>query len=370
MFRILFTLLIFVVVQFSSWINQDNTYSIGQLSHGLFDDIIGGISNEYPTATNPDAAWEIAEPEFEFYENLGITKEEIIDFLEGRLSRNGYPLISEAAYIESTFTLDGIGTFLGSKYTLVNGIDFYFLTDSDTEDLKQFAFYTDTEKLSVEEYQLLGYLNGSIPFLFEPDTYTELDQELGLSSNETHQETFAFGEDREYYFYKNDGQSCFYAIPFAGELITLDQIDLFNNDTDPGNGLSDPEKDKTAQETPAPSTQAPAQVVSQPTFTGGTCTDIDVYTGMPASIVSKFLTTDIIMIAGRLSGISGQQNMIISWVYPNGATESRRVYYMTNNETTNIGYYGYETGAGSGSVSVSLESTGEVLATYYFTVVE
>ena len=43
-------------------------------------------------------------------------------------------------------------------------------------------------------------------------------------------------------------------------------------------------------------------------------------------------------------------------------------YYTKNNETINTGYSAEYIGSGSGSESVILQSTGQTLATYYFTV--
>jgi len=106
-----------------------------------------------------------------------------------------------------------------------------------------------------------------------------------------------------------------------------------------------------------------------PSFSGSTCLDIDYNTGMPVSNVTEFEGTDNVFIAGCLQGVSGENTLTIQWVFPDGYVEETKQYYIKNGETICVGFEANYIGNGSGSVSVILDSTGNVLATYYYTIV-
>lgn len=107
--------------------------------------------------------------------------------------------------------------------------------------------------------------------------------------------------------------------------------------------------------------------MGNPSFVGSTCLQIDYNdTGMPISDVTSFKGTDNVMIAGRLCGVVGKNNLVIRWTFPNGFVEESKLYYIENGETINEGRVAKEIGFGTGSVSVILESTRTVLATYNF----
>ena len=91
---------------------------------------------------------------------------------------------------------------------------------------------------------------------------------------------------------------------------------------------------------------------------------------MPHKNVTSFTMKDVVMIAGKLSGVTGENNIVIRWRFPNGAIDDDMQYYVKNNDTINIGISAEWIGSGSGSVSVILQKTGETLATYYFTVAD
>ena len=107
-----------------------------------------------------------------------------------------------------------------------------------------------------------------------------------------------------------------------------------------------------------------------PSFTGSTCLDIDSDTGMPASKVTHFTITDDVIVAGRLSGVLGENNLIVRIVCPDGTVDDTLQYYIVNNETINVGTNAEWIGVGNGTAQVILERTGEVLATYSFVVSE
>lgn len=107
-----------------------------------------------------------------------------------------------------------------------------------------------------------------------------------------------------------------------------------------------------------------------PSFNGGTCLDIDYNTGMPAYIVSQFTLNDDIMVAGCLSGVTGENNLIVRFICPDGTTDDTLQYYIVNNETINTALNADYIGVGTGTVQVILEATGQVLATYAYTITE
>ena len=109
------------------------------------------------------------------------------------------------------------------------------------------------------------------------------------------------------------------------------------------------------------------EVVS-PAFEGSTCLNIDVNTGMPESNITSFVSTDRVIVAGRLTGITDKTNLIFQWEFPNGTTNEDKLYNLENDRTINMGYYAENMGSGNGSVSVILETTNETLATYNYTI--
>ena len=106
-----------------------------------------------------------------------------------------------------------------------------------------------------------------------------------------------------------------------------------------------------------------------PSFIGSTCLSIDIYNdGMPASNVTNFVGSDTVVVAGRLIGVTGENTITIRWTFPDGTTYDDKNYYMKDGDTTNIGLSAEYIGSGTGSVSIILDSTGVVLATYYYTI--
>ena len=164
---------------------------------------------------------------------------------------------------------------------------------------------------------------------------------------------------------------CYYVPEFSDKVyltfMTLDSESvLFDEKTEDWlMGLAKPNSE-TVSKTKATENKSKTSK-SKPTFIGSTCLDTDT-DGMPLSNVTSFSSGDYVIIAGKLSGVSGENNLIIRWRYPDGTVEDVMQYYMNNNETTNNGILADLIGNGSGSVSVILESTGEELCCYYYTV--
>ena len=142
-------------------------------------------------------------------------------------------------------------------------------------------------------------------------------------------------------------------------------VDVPSSDTTSSPETTASNNTNTTPATPQQNTPTP----STPFFTGSTCLEIDYNgDGMPVSNVTSFTGTDTVVIAGRLEGVTGENNLTLRWVFPDGFVEEDKYYYTRNGETINLGKSAEYIGSGSSSVSVILDSTGEVLATYYFTV--
>jgi hypothetical protein len=183
----------------------------------------------------------------------------------------------------------------------------------------------------------------------------------------------------EFYFvYQTGTDNLVYAI-FDGEVIyndgyvpTADLIKKLVTTTAPTKITKDnaetPKTNNTQSNQGQTSNTKPVQTASKPTFTGSMCHGININTGMPANNVSSFDISDNVMFAGQLTGVSGENNLIFRWTFPDGSTQDDMCYYLKNGETTNNGHYASNLGTGSGSVTVILESTGETLATYYYTI--
>ncbi len=105
-----------------------------------------------------------------------------------------------------------------------------------------------------------------------------------------------------------------------------------------------------------------------PSFNGNLCTAIDTETGLPVDNVDAFYLNQRICIAGCLQDIAGENDVILRWNFPDGSTDDVSLYGITENDAFNTGYNCADLGSGYGSVSVILQSSGEHLATFYFTI--
>lgn len=126
---------------------------------------------------------------------------------------------------------------------------------------------------------------------------------------------------------------------------------------------------KHEKTTKKPSESTTKKPITKPTFTGDLCTNIDFYTGMPKYITSEFELTENICVAGKLSGVSGENNLVVRFTFPDGSTEDTMQYYIPNNDTIQVAIYAGDIGVGNGNVQVIFEETNEVLATYNYTIV-
>ena len=89
-----------------------------------------------------------------------------------------------------------------------------------------------------------------------------------------------------------------------------------------------------------------------------------------AKVSSQEKIGNLIIVDGTLNGVSAPQDIVMTCNYPNGKTLA-----ITRKNVSNYGnvFYPFETkvgGLGAGYITVSLASTGKVLAKYNFTVIE
>lgn len=101
-------------------------------------------------------------------------------------------------------------------------------------------------------------------------------------------------------------------------------------------------------------------------FEGGICSEIDDWgDGMPTDNNTEFVDGDNICLAGRLIGIQSETAITLKWCLPDGTVEYNN-FSRSNSEAFNLGKM--YCGIGNGSVTITLDSTGEVLGYYEFTV--
>lgn len=105
-----------------------------------------------------------------------------------------------------------------------------------------------------------------------------------------------------------------------------------------------------------------------PSVIGGVGTGVDLETELIFGTITEFHNPGIVWTAGIVNGITGEQNMIFHWVFPNGGVVDEMRYCFKNNQSFQVGRYSGNMGYGNGSVSVSLAATGETLAVYNYTV--
>jgi hypothetical protein len=148
-----------------------------------------------------------------------MTRAEILDYLNRSLGQNNYPTIRTD---KNTVTaLPGHENLVYERYGLIDGISFYFFIDTTSDSLVQFVYYVDQSKLAPEDSPLLVYLSSALPYLFEPDTFTELDRELGLSSVSSEEDfsKSATREERDYYYIVSGGSLCLIVTPAGEDII-------------------------------------------------------------------------------------------------------------------------------------------------------
>ncbi len=102
-------------------------------------------------------------------------------------------------------------------------------------------------------------------------------------------------------------------------------------------------------------------------FVGHLCTDTN-SAGMPANDKTIFHSYEFVTIAGKLTGVTGKNNITLRWVFPNGHITDEKIYELKNGETTSQGMR--DIGIGEGSVTVIFDKTGETLGYFPFTIVD
>ena len=154
---------------------------------------------------------------------IALTKYEIIKTMDGRLKENNFPTFSNASKTKTTENIAGLGDVTLEVYGLTNGMFFGFYSDIKTGELLQLAYVVDRNKLSAGAYQALGFVNVSLPYLFEKDTYKDLDKKLGMNSDKKTFEAEAAGTERQYYYLKADNLSSLYVYPVGEEILVRAQ---------------------------------------------------------------------------------------------------------------------------------------------------
>ena len=102
-------------------------------------------------------------------------------------------------------------------------------------------------------------------------------------------------------------------------------------------------------------------------FVGHLCTDTN-SAGMPANDKTIFHSYEFVTIAGKLTGVTGKNNITLRWVFPNGHITDEKIYELKNGETTSQGMR--DIGIGDGSVTVIFDKPGETLGYFPFTIVD
>lgn len=329
---------------------------------------------------------------------IGLSKYEIIKMLDERLKEHDYPTFSNASKTISTLKMEVIGDVTYEVYTLANGLSFGFYSDIKTDELLQFVYAVDRNRLPASAYGGSAFISASLPFLLERDTYEDLEKRLEMTSDKKYIDAKDAGTERQYYYFKEDNLSGLYVYPVGEEILvraaettpspsaetpaTLSPSDSSEaqssapaqQQTQP---TSQPIQNTSSQLTPRMSSDTPQPSKSEsdlelqpetpspepvpkdnPTFKGGILLGGEV----------EF--NESIMFNGMLSGISSPQDLYITCHYPNGTTGNTTIENVRNGDYV---YYYFKTedgGLGSGTLTVELVSTGEVLAKYKFTVIE
>jgi CCR4-NOT transcriptional regulation complex, NOT5 subunit len=357
----------------------------------LFNEVVSSVSLE-----NNDQA----------SAGIDLTKYEIIKMMDGRLKKYNYPTFSKATKNESTVNIEGLGEVTYEVYTLTNGMHFAFYSDIKTDELLQLVYVVDREKLSISAYKLLGFVNASLPYLLEKDTYEELDKNLGLGSDKISIETEAAGEERQYYFLRDNNLSALYIYPVGKEILVRAaeaspspspspspsaEPETSPVPTSSSKQQAQPSKSEQRSITPKPyipsnssqqqtqpsiTPKSSIQVTPPPSIPNPTLKDNPTFTGglgkigkdLSKQTISEFRSTDFIYFAGYLSGTYHSYDLLIKCYYPNGKSDSNTV--NTDGKIDNITYAADKMGLGSGRLTVTLVSTGEILATYNFSIVK
>lgn len=161
--------------------------------------------------------------------NIGFTQDEWISLVDQRMEKYNYPTLSTAIHSATEVITDKGSVISCERYELIKGIEFYFLEQPTSDLLQQIIFSVDQGKLSAQDYTLLGYLEGSLPFFLEPDAYQELEKRLNLSSVTDTLETTASGEIRQYRFEKKSDIATLYIYPIGKDIISLGLLEFEDN---------------------------------------------------------------------------------------------------------------------------------------------
>ncbi len=164
--------------------------------------------------------------------HLNISETDIIEHMDERLGKHGYTTLD--AGLQSVLTKEVNGeNYRCNLFLPSNGMYFYFLTKESTGELYQFTYKTVQAEISASANMMNGYIANTLPYIFEPDTWEALIEELQLDAADDVTTAFAEREDKGYHYSKSDAASYFHLIPLKGEVIDIDQLDFENGEIRP-----------------------------------------------------------------------------------------------------------------------------------------
>ncbi|CDX03569.1 hypothetical protein DesLBE_1348 [Desulfitobacterium sp. LBE] len=110
-----------------------------------------------------------------------------------------------------------------------------------------------------------------------------------------------------------------------------------------------------------------------PRFEGWLCEKLDVRsdstTVKPVNPKTSFKSGETLYLAGRYYGWAGEENLTLIWEWPDGTTsENERYYFVAGNQES----WGCSQSCnpGPGSLTIIMDSTGQTLATFEFTITD
>lgn len=150
-------------------------------------------------------------------------------------------------------------------------------------------------------------------------------------------------------------------IKIIAALTYLEGIDKKTNEQkiEESNPVEDTQQNQSANK---PNSFIPEKI----TFTGGVCSHLVSFgNGTPPDNKTDFIDGEEVCFTGRFSGFSGEYDVTFIGAFPDGTTTTDKLKVMSNDV---IGYGWVDCGIGTGNFKIILDSTGEVLAYYEFTI--
>ncbi len=159
--------------------------------------------------------------------NPTVIGQEIVSLLDARLNKNGYPTLIMGLHSELTYAFGGV-SYQCDLYIPSCGMYLYFISDPEDGSLRQFTFYTNYDEILPPSEILQGYILSSLPFFFEPDTWENLSNQLGIGVSSGKGQSFASTGKFEYSYESNETFACFNACALSEESIDIKTLDFAN----------------------------------------------------------------------------------------------------------------------------------------------